>query len=161
MNKELLHEMFEYKDGNLFYKISTAKCIKIGDIAGTINKLGYIQIQINYKLYLAHRLVWTYHNGEIQTGFEIDHIDRNPSNNKIENLRIATRSQNCSNRTKQENNTSGFKGVSWSKQRKKWIAMIWNNNKQIYIGLFATPELASEAYNHATIKLHKDFACWE
>ena len=96
MNKELLHELFEYKNGNLIYKISTAKCIKIGEVAGNINTNGYRRIVINKKVYQAHRLIWMFHNGDIETGLQIDHINQIKDDNRIENLRLATRSQNKS-----------------------------------------------------------------
>ena len=158
MTQKQLHEMFEYKNGQLIYKIKTSRKVKIGDVAGYVNKLGYRQISINYKLYQAHRLIWIMHNGDIETGLDIDHIDRNPSNNRIENLRVSTRSQNRSNSTKQKNNTSGYKGVSWHKCAKKWMACIKHNQIHIHLGLFATPELAHAAYVDAATKLHKDFA---
>lgn len=161
MNKELLHELFEYKDGNLIYKIKPSNNRNIGDVAGTIDTKGYRVIKINYKRYMAHRLVWTYHNGEIPTGLQIDHINQIKDDNRIENLRLATHSQNQSNATKNKINKSGFKGVSWHKRSKKWMAMIGHNNKKINIGGFSTPELASEAYKAAAIKLNGDFACWE
>lgn len=160
--KQQLNELFDYKDGQLIYKINTAKCIKIGDIAGSICKTnGYRVIRINKILYKAHRLIWIYFNGDIDTALQIDHINHIRSDNRIENLRLATRSQNGSNTTKQKNNTSGYKGVSWSKQYKKWVAQIMKNKKLIYLGLFATPELAHAAYIAAAEKLHKEFACWE
>jgi hypothetical protein len=161
MTKELLNEMFDYKDGNLFYKIKTGLRVKIGDVAGSVKTNGYRQIIINYKAYRAHRLIWMFHNGDIKTGLEIDHINQNKSDNRIENLRLATRSQNKSNGKKYKNNTSRFKGVCWHKRNKKWVAQIKYNNKKIYLGYFATPELAREAYVAAAEKLHGDFACWE
>ena len=160
--KQQLNELFDYKDGQLIWKISTAKCIKIGDIAGSICKTnGYRVIRINKILYKAHRLIWIYFNGDIDTALQIDHINQIRSDNRIENLRLATRSQNGSNRPKQKDNTSGYKGVSWSKQHKKWVAQIIKNKKLIYLGLFATPEVASQAYNAAATKLQGEFACWE
>jgi len=163
MNKELLHEMFEYKDGNLVWKIKNknAHGINIGDVAGCIDSKGYRVIKINKKMYKAHRLTWIYHNGDIEDGLCIDHIDRNPSNNKIENLRPATRSQNGSNATKCKNNTSGYKGISWHKRSKKWMARIGHNNKLINIGGFITKEEAYAAYCEAAKKYHGDYACWE
>ena len=163
MNKEQLNERFEYKDGNLIYKIKNknAHGINIGDVVGTIDTKGYRVIKINKKVYKAHRLIWIYHNGDIEDGLFIDHIDRNPLNNKIENLRLATRSQNGSNATKNITNTSGYKGVSWHKRSKKWMASIKYNCKTINIGGFSTAELASEAYKVAAIKYKGDYACWE
>ena len=161
MNKEQLHTMFEYKDGNLIYKIKTSKKMNIGDEAGHISPRGYITISINYKIYMAHRLVWMFHYGDIPTGIQIDHINQNKSDNRIENLRLATISQNHYNITKRKNNTSGYKGVSRYRRGKKWEAVMSHNNKKIHLGLFATPELASEAYKEAAIKLQGEFACWE
>ena len=158
MNKEQLNERFEYKDGQLIYKIKTSKKMNIGDEAGSVDNRGYRVIIINYKRYMAHRLVWTYHNGEIPTGFEIDHINQTKADNRIENLRLATPSQNRSNVTKYKNNTSGFKGVSWNKRDKKWQAFIMHNKKSIRLGRFATPELAHAAYKQAATKHQGDFA---
>ena len=158
--KQQLNELFDYKDGHLIYKIKTSN-MHIGDVAGTINKLGYRRIEINSKAYGAHRLIWIMHNGDIETGLQIDHINQIKTDNRIENLRLATHSQNQSNRPKQKDNKSGFKGVSWKRQHKKWVAQINHNNKKIHIGYFDTPELAHAAYIAATIKLQGEYACWE
>jgi hypothetical protein len=84
----------------------------------------------------------------------IDHIDRNPSNNKFNNLRAVTRSQNQHNRIKQRNNTSGYKGVVFFKRAKRWRAAIFVNSKPIYLGYYDTPEQASAAYQEAASKYH-------
>ena len=161
MKKKQLHDVFEYKDGNLIWKIKPCKNKNIGDVAGCIRGDGYITIRINRKRYLAHRLVWMFHNGDIPIGLDIDHIDRNPSNNRIENLRLATRSQNMTNRHKQTNNTSGYKGVCWHKCAKKWVAQIAHNKIKNHLGYFDTAELARDAYILASGKLQGDFACLE
>ena len=149
---------FDYQDGNLIRK--TGRLGEVGQIAGCLHKgTGYIHVKIKAKAFKAHRLVFLYHYGYLPEF--VDHIDGDKTNNRIENLRLATRSQNGSNRPKQKDNTSGYKGVSWSKQYKKWVAQIMKNNKLIYLGLFATPELASQAYNAAAEKLQGEFACWE
>lgn len=158
MNKEQLNERFEYKDGQLIYKIGISIRVKIGDVAGTIDTNGYRRISINKKRYMAHRLVWTYHNGEILNGLQIDHMNGVKDDNRIENLRLATPSQNSSNRPKNKINKSGFKGVCWSKQHKKWMADIMHNNKTIRLGRFATAELAHAAYKQAATKHQGDFA---
>lgn len=88
----------------------------------------------------------------------VDHIDRNSLNNCRSNLRIANASQNASNRLKQANNTSGFKGVGWHKQRGKWDAAIRVNGKRIHLGLFDTPHAAYAAYCEAAIQYHGRFA---
>lgn len=92
--------------------------------------------------------------------FDIDHTNNNGLDNRRGNLRVATRSQNGRNRGAQRNNTSGAKGVTWSKSAGKWEAKIWLNKKRHWLGLFETKEEAAEAYRAAAAKLHGRFA-WE
>ncbi len=140
-----LHEYFEYRDGELYYKKSPNKKIILGRKAGCINNSNrYACICIKGKNYKAHRLIFLYHKGYLPK--EIDHIDRNPLNNKIENLRETTRSENCFNTKKYKTNTSGYRGVSWDKKAKKWAAQIQINKKSVYLGAHETAELAYEAY---------------
>lgn len=105
-------------------------------------------------LYL-HSLIM---NTQKEKGQVIDHIDGNPSNNRKSNLRICTVSENGFNRSKQKNNTSGVKGVSWDKKSQKWLAQIMSNCKQYRIGLFDTIKEASDAYDAKAIELHGEFA---
>lgn len=131
-----------------------------GKVAGSVRPDGYIQIRVDGKLYLAHRLAWKYENGEFPTG-EIDHADRDRSNNSFANLRKATSSQNKHNQGKGQKNTSGFKGVSFFKRTGRWRAQIKLNNRNYTIGYFKTPEEASEAYRKAADRLHRDYARYE
>lgn len=96
--------------------------------------------------------------GEIPEGYEVDHIDRNGLNNQRHNLRFVTHQQNQWNRGKSANNTSGFKGVSWHKNRQKWQASIRINGKQVYLGIFPTREEAYKAYCDAADEVHKEYA---
>ena len=108
---------------------------------------------------MEHRLVMEKHLGRyLQPNEFIDHKDRVVSNNQLENLRLCTLSQNQWNRLKQKNNTSGYKGVSWHKQGKKWRAIIQIYYKYINLGLFPTKEEAASAYNEAAKKYHGEFA---
>lgn len=93
-----------------------------------------------------------------QQGMQVDHIDGNGLNNQRDNLRVCTSADNQKNRGKNSNNTSGFKGVSLHKGDNKWQARIRVNRKLILIGMFPTPELASEAYIEACRKYHGEFA---
>lgn len=106
---EQIHEAFNYKDGNLYWKIKRQR-IKAGNVAGYVAQNGYMVIMLNGKKHYAHRLIWLYHHGYMPT--IIDHIDGNRSNNNIKNLRIATASQNQHNRVINKNNKTGIKGLS-------------------------------------------------
>jgi hypothetical protein len=91
-------------------------------------------------------------------GFVIDHLDGNTLNNQKNNLRICTQSQNLNNQKKSISNTSGYKGVSYDKKYKKFIAKIGFNRKNIHIGYFIDVKDAARAYNEAAIKYHGEFA---
>lgn len=98
------------------------------------------------------------HYGHNISGMHVDHIDGNPLNNIKSNLRIATHSQNLSNRGKPISNTSGYKGVSWNKGGKFYEAYITVNKKRIRLGYYDNPEHAARVYDLAAIELHKEFA---
>lgn len=125
-----------------------------GTQAGNLNKLGYLRIAIDDSLFMAHRLAWLLHHGEPVPGV-IDHVDRNPRNNSMANLRAATWSQNRAN-SPGNNNALGHKGVS--KNYNRFGARIWENGKRVELGRFSTAEEAAEAYRNAAIRLYGDFA---
>lgn len=109
--------------------------------------------EVKGRLILMHRFIMQTPN-DMQT----DHRDGNGLNNQRKNLRVCTVSQNQMNRGIQSNSTSGLKGVSYTKQNKKWKAQILINKKHIYLGYFDTKELAYQAYVTACKKYHKEFA---
>ena len=93
------------------------------------------------------------------TGFCLcDHVDGNVLNNQKENLRRATKAQNCQNQRKHSKNTSGYKGVHWNAHAKKWQALIMANYMREHLGYFKTKEQAALAYNEAALKYHGKFA---
>ena len=155
-----LKELFDYKDGNLYRKTSLGGVV-IGSVAGTKMRRGYTQIRVDGKLYLAHRLIWLYHHGYMPT--MIDHIDSDPTNNNIENLRIATASQNQHNRVMGKNNTSGIKGLSVATVKTNgavyqyWRAAIYNDYKYV-IKTFKTKTKAIEFLNHIRPEIHGEYA---
>lgn len=129
---------------------------KAGDIAGSMNAYGYVRIKIDGKAYFAHRLAWLFVYGEEPKGL-IDHIDCDKTNNRISNLRVCNHSENKFNRPAPRTNTSGVKGVSWSKRWGKWMAYISINNKSKKIGGFDSIEAAAEAYQKFAKELHGEF----
>ena len=158
MNKvtqERLKEIFDYIDGHFVCKIPRS-ILKIGDVVGTQRKDGYVEICIDKKIYLVHRLVFMFFNGYFPE--EIDHINNIRNDNRIENLREVTHTQNQWNHAKRKNNTSGFKGVDFNKQNNKWRAQIRQNSKKLHLGSFLTPEEAYQAYCKAANASRKEFA---
>lgn len=102
-------------------------------------------------------LVWLFHKGEWPSS-QLDHRNRDSLDDKIENIRLATLSQNRANIKRNSNNSSGFKGVGWRKDMGKWIARIGVGRKQIRLGYFGTPEEAHAAYVDAARKYFGEFA---
>jgi len=130
--------------GIFIWKINPAKNVKIGDTAGNVDSRGYIVIRIKGKAYKAHRLAWFYMTGEWPK-YDIDHDDRVKTNNIFSNLKDSTKSENMKNRKKNKNNTSGFNGVYWDKEAKKWRVRIMVEGKLKHIGFFEDVNAAAEA----------------
>jgi hypothetical protein len=158
LTKEKLAELFCYEDGNLINKVQRGAKGKKGQKAGCFDKEGYVVIGIDKKLYRAHRLIWLMNYGEFPSG-ELDHINGKRDDNRVENLREATSSENKHNQKKRVTNTSGFKGVSFCKKSEKWIAFVTVNKKQKNFGPFDDVELADLVACEARNKYHKMFAC--
>lgn len=159
LTKEYVAEFLEYKDGVLYWKkkpTAKANSIKIGEVAGTVRPDGYSAIKLNYKLYLTHRLIFLLFHGYLPS--TLDHIDGNPNNNKIENLREATNSQNSQNQKIRHNNTSGVKCVTLDKSRNKWQVQIHINKKKKNLGYYKDLELAELVATEARNKYHGGFA---
>jgi len=146
ITQELIKELFYYENGKLFNRFKRSGSALAGEEAGCLDTYGYGQIKINGKLYKTHRLIYMYHNGEITDNLHIDHIDRDKSNNNIENLRLVTRQENQWNR--------GDKGYCFHKRDNKFQASIKLNGKRIHLGYFDTAEEARAAYLEAKERLH-------
>jgi len=117
------------------------------------NGSGYISSTIKGKTVFLHRFLLN-----PEGFFEVDHKDGNKIDCKKNNLRICTNSQNQANKDIQKNNSSGYKGVTWHKQIKKWVARISCNRKRINLGSFQSIDKAIEAYNKASIELYGEYA---
>lgn len=96
---------------------------------------------------------------QAQSGSIVDHVNRNGLDNRRQNLRFVTNSQNCWNRIGVQNTTSKYKGVSWDRRRIKWRAKIVHNGKIYHIGRFDSEEEAALAYNKKAIELYGEYAC--
>lgn len=124
-----------------------------GKVAGSVAGNGYVYIGIEPYAYLAHRLAWLFVHGHWPEG-NLDHINGDRSDNRIANLRSANHTENAQNQGMRSDNTSGFKGVSWHKQRHRWVAAITKDYKKISLGLYDTADEAHEAYIAAKQVIH-------
>ena len=132
--------------------------MRVGDPAGCLDTHGYYAVKNLGELHAAHRIIWELHNGPIPDGMEIDHKDVDKTNNRIDNLRLATKNNNNHNRPRFRNNVSGYKGVSWYSRGKCWAAYIAAYGTRKFLGYFDLPEEAAAAYNKAAGELHGEFA---
>lgn len=157
LTQEYLKTILKYENGNLIWiKTSNYHKRRIGTVSGYKRPDGYMQIRIKDKSYLLHRLVWLYHNGEFPTK-DLDHINFNTKDNRIENLREATKSENQWNIGITKQNTSGFKGVSYDKRRGTWNSAVTIKSKKKYLGAYKTPEEAGEVYIKHIKEHHSEF----
>lgn len=155
ITQELLKEYFYYKDGSL-YAAKSRTGLGIHKKAGSKRTNGYIYLNFHKKIYLAHRLIFLYHHGYLPK--ILDHIDGNPLNNRIENLRPATYAQNLANMKTPKSNKSGVKGVCFDKSKNKWVAEIKCNGVKHRLGRFDTLEEATKKIREKRNQLHKEFA---
>jgi hypothetical protein len=157
LNWDYLRSIYDYDPdtGHFTHKTGRPRggWAKPGKIAGCRRSDGYILIRIKGFNYRAHRLAWFYTHGRWPTDL-IDHANGDPSDNRIHNLREATRSSNAANSKRPSDNTSGYKGVTLAKRSQRWQAQV--NGR--YLGLFSTVEAAADAYARAAKELHGEFA---
>lgn len=124
------------------YNPTTGSFLRYDDNFGWL-KQGYWYTKYEGQQYMAHRLIWKWWYGYDPE--EIDHINKDRSDNRIDNLRNVNTKTNCRNQTKARNNTSGFNGVSYLARLEKYQAYVRIDYKQIYIGIYNTPQEASKA----------------
>jgi hypothetical protein len=153
LTKELLHELFYYKEGSLYWK-NYKNNRKMNKPVGTLNSSKRLTIHIYGKSYLVHRLIYLYHHGYLPEF--VDHVDNNPLNNIIENLRPASRSENNRNCTVRKDSATGVKGVY--PRKNKFVAHIRVDGKLTYLGIYSTIQEAKKIVEEARIKHHGKFA---
>lgn len=141
--------------GALTWKICTSNRAPIGSPAGSRNASGHIMVTFFGHRIFAHRIGWFLTYGAWPG--EIDHKNRNPSDNRIENLREVTHQQNIINRKLQSNNKTGLRGISWDQNRKKWRAAIGINGRTTTIGRYKTKSEAQTAYFQKAKEIHGIF----
>ena len=149
MNKSELEQTFYYKNNELYR-------VKDDKLAGNVNSRGYRRVYFKNKYRAVHRIVFLLHHGYLPK--YIDHIDGNPLNNNINNLRPATISTNGMNRKLNKNNKLNVKNVCWDKHKSAWKVQVKANKKLVYSRDFRDFELAELVAHEARDKFHKDFA---
>ncbi len=156
LSVERLKELFTYHpDGHLLRRVSIqGKRHPAGQIVrGTSGKDGYRLLGIDRRMHMVHRCVWALVHGKWPNG-EIDHINRIKDDNRIENLREATREENAQNGPMRRHNTSGYKGVWKMKAHDLWCAEIGFQGERIKLGYFRTPQEAALMYQEAAAFFH-------
>lgn len=153
-----LRDLLEYEPatGQFTWKVSAGRA-KSGSRAGCPDSLGYTQIRVDGRIYKTHRLAWLYVHGAFPFG-QIDHINQDRGDNRIDNLRDATKAQNMWNVGVVAANTTGFKGVSLIKPTGRYRARIKKDGHEIRLGHFGTAKEAADAYAQAAAELHGEFA---
>lgn len=155
---ERVKELFEYNPATgLFTRLIKVKRHNKGDVAGCLKKDGYVVIKIDGVIYYAHRLAYFYMTGRWFDG-ETDHKDLNRSNNKWDNIRESTYSQNQMNTGLWKTTTSGHKGVHWDKSSKKWRVRMGVNNKVLNFGSYESFEEACVVRKNKEIEFFGEFS---
>lgn len=178
-SREYLLQCFEYREGKLFWRVRPREHFPNDATWRNWNKrysgveagyhrqqktgdtvLHYWMVCVRRHMILRSNLVWALHRGEWPLTM-MDHANRDSLDDRIENLRLATPTQNVANQKLRKTSLSGFKGVRLDKnvRSKPWMARIGVNRKRIYLGNFSTPEEAHEAYMEAARKYFGEFAC--
>jgi hypothetical protein len=153
LTQDYIKKLFKYnpETGDLLWRIQKGTQGIIGNVTGCTDDRGRILIKINSKRYYAHRLVFLYHHGYFPE-YEIDHIDRNPSNNRISNLREVSHICNMRNAKRDRTNTSGITGVYQVKGDGKWRAAITINRKIYHLKFTSSFKDTVIARHNAEIK---------
>lgn len=165
VTQKQLRELFDYReDGNLVRRVAVrGPGGQVGRAIGSMSNGGKMRPEKRYMItkiagehYYVHKLIYLYHHGYMPD--QVDHINRNSLDNRIENMRAATGSQNCANRALFKNSTSGIRGVSWDKIHKKWKAYVNFHGKRKNLGYYDNQAQAAKQVEIARNQLHGVFA---
>jgi hypothetical protein len=155
LTSDLLHTLFEERNGELYRKVTRGGS-RVGSRAGHVGNRGYRIVVVNSRQYMEHRLIWIMHgNDPVEM---LDHIDGDQLNNRIENLRAVTNSENQRNQKLRKDSTSGIKGVSWISTRKRWSGQVWHKGKLHRAGDFKDKDECAAAVRILREKLHGEYA---
>lgn len=130
---------------------------RANEVCGCVSDAGYLRARIDGKYYLLHRLAWFLVHGSMPDQ-EIDHINGVRTDNRIENLRRATRQQNAYNTKPRSNSASPHKGVTFAAHANLWRARLHVNKRELHLGYFQTAAEAHEAYKRAASEFHGAFS---
>lgn len=152
--------LYNEETGDLIWRRNKNRA-RAGQVAGYFDKKQYRDVMIDGRNYKAHRLIWVLKTGEWPPD-QIDHKDGNPSNNRWDNLRLATNQQNHANRRRNKNNTTGYRHVVYRKDRPKspWHARITVNGRDLYCGSFVTPEEAAARVQQVHKEIFGEFSSY-
>lgn len=155
--KEVIN--YNHETGVLTWKVSGAGRFKrAGMEVGSRTKKGYLAVCLNGVMYQAHRIAYAIYTGEDIDGVQIDHINGNKSDNRIENLRKCSNSQNQMNRSSKKKDESKEKNVHWCNSKSRWVVKIRVAGKSIYIGSYSDVDDAACAARNARDKYHGEFS---
>lgn len=158
LTQERLKEVLHYNEQTGDFTWLEARGNRsVGSKAWTKTKKGYLQLRIDEKYHLAHRLAWMYVHGDFPES-ALDHMNLDRCDNRIANLRLATASQNQYNTGIRSDSTTGVKGVSFHKASRRYRAAITSRGETTILGYFATIAEAAKAYAAAADRIHGDFA---
>lgn len=155
LEQELLSRL-RIEDGVAYWRERANSQVSAGGRAGWVDRRGYTYIGQRGRSFLLHRLVFLDRHGYLPE--MVDHIDGNPANNRAENLRAATPSQNLRNAKRPKDNTSGVKNVHWDRRRQRWWVRLRIDGRGVFFGYYDTLEEAAVAAEQARRDSYGEFA---
>lgn len=151
--KSILH--YDPETG-VFTRLVASKNTLVGTVAGYVGSGGYRSISVLGRAYQAAHLAWLYQTGAMPPN-TVDHKNRNPADDRWENLRLATQAENCANRGTRRDSASGRKGVVWSAERGCWLTRLYHKRKVVHESEHTTVEDAGAAYDAAAREIYGDY----